>query len=189
MNSTNFYQISISGSIYDILNGPSALPVTFYNTSNFDNLELSDPSLLTGLNWMGHPEVGFWSGIDTNSIPEHDFTQNLNSSTELVPESGLVKVTYFLTERSDLEISGSVNSWQNQIRQTRDQYLQMTDFTQLSDVPISTGFKEEYRVFRQELREMFDDVGPTGTGLVWPDMPTGVPNIDLPPLPPFPPLV
>jgi len=59
----------------------------------------------------------------------------------------------------------------------------------LSDVPISTGFKEEYKVFRQELREMFDDVGPTGTGLVWPDMPTGVPNIDLPPLPPFPPLV
>jgi len=189
MSINNFYQISISGSDYTLFNGPLPLPVSLYQTSSFDALYYSNPQLLTGLGWMGHPEIGFWSGVEANPKPEYDYTQDLNITQDLVPESGAVKLTYYLTPKPDADISGSVSSWKDQIRTTRDEYLQLTDFTQLPDIPISTGMKEEYRVFREELRDMFDDVGPTGTGLVWPDMPTGATNIDLPPLPPFPPII
>lgn len=188
MSVNNFYQISISGSDYSLVNGPMPLPINLYQTSNFDALCSANKDLITGLGWMSHPEIGFWSGIEANAKPDYDFTQDLNITQDLVPESGAVKLTYYLTQKPDADISGSVLSWKDEIRVTRDEYLQLTDFTQLSDAPISTGLKEEYRVFREELRDMFDAVGPTGTGLVWPEMPTGATNIDLQPLPPFPPL-
>ena len=184
-----YFQIQITNDTYTISQGPlGGLPTCFGGISNFSSLEQNDPALLTGLEWAGMPEVGFWSGI-SSSAPTYDYTEYLVESYDLIPESGAVSIHYEIQKLNDIEISGKVNAWQSQIKLTRDQHLQLTDFTQLPDAPISTGFKEEYRVFREELREMFDDVGPTGTGLVWPDMPTGVPNIDLPPLPPFPPLV
>lgn len=184
-----YFQIQIIDDTYGITQGPlQGLPVCFGQISNFSSLEYTDPAALTGLAWAGMPEIGFWSGVSSGE-PYYDYTENVIETYDLVPESGAVWINYDVKKLPDVQISGKVTSWQNQIKQTRDQYLQLTDFTQLPDVPISTGFKEEYRVFREELRDMFNDVGPTGTGLVWPDMPTGVPNVNLPPLPPFPPLV
>ena len=126
MSINNFYQISISGSDYTLVNGPMLLPVNLYQTSSFDALYYSNPQLLTGLGWMGHPEMGFWSGVEANPKPEYDYTQNINITQDLVPESGAVKLTYYLTPKPDIDISGSVLSWKNQIRTTRDQYLQLT---------------------------------------------------------------
>jgi hypothetical protein len=67
---------------------------------------------------------------------------------------------------------------------TRDQYLLLTDFTQLSDAPISDTAKNDFRIFRQQLRSMLDitDI----TQAVWPTIPTSASNISLPPFPPMP---
>lgn len=187
-NMSQYFKISIIDNTYGIQQGPMILPLVFESISNFNSLEQNDPSSLTGLAWAGMPEIGFWSGVYSEK-PSYDYTENLIETYDLVPQSGAVSVNYEVKKLPDMQISGKVGSWQAQIKETRDEYLQLTDFTQLADVPISAEFKEEYRVFREQLRDMFNDVGPTGTGLVWPDMPTGVPNVNLPPLPPFPPLV
>ena len=173
MSINNFYQISISGNDYSLVNGPMALPINLYQTSSFDALNYSNPQLLTGLDWMGHPEMGFWSGVEENQKPEYDHTQELNIVKDLVPESGAVKLTYYLTPKPDADISDSILSWQNEIRAIRNQYLQMTDFTQLIDAPFTEEEKNQCRIFRQKLRDMFN-----GEVLVnelsWPSMPSAL---------------
>jgi hypothetical protein len=67
---------------------------------------------------------------------------------------------------------------------TRDQYLLLTDFTQLSDAPISDIAKNDFKTFRQQLRSMLDI--PDVTQAVWPTIPTSASNISLPPFPPMP---
>lgn len=184
-----YFKIDISGENYSIAEELNKLPYNFGATSNFEMLGETNPELVTGLAWANHPDVGFWSGVAENSIPDHDFTKKINEAKVLVPESGAVKVTYSLVDVPDSEISGKVSAWKDEIRATRDHYLQLTDFTQLADIPITSDIKEEYKVFRGELRDMFDGVPATGTGIAWPEMPTGAPNIHIDPLPPFPPLI
>ena len=66
----------------------------------------------------------------------------------------------------------------------RDQYLVITDFTQLSYSPISDAAKLDFKNFRQQLRTMLDI--PDITQAVWPTIPTSAPNITIPPFPPMP---
>jgi hypothetical protein len=66
----------------------------------------------------------------------------------------------------------------------RDQYLVITDFTQLSDAPISDAAKLDFKNFREQLRTMLDI--PDITQAVWPTIPTSAPNISIPPFPPMP---
>ena len=67
---------------------------------------------------------------------------------------------------------------------TRDQYLKLTDFTQIPDAPLSAEGKNDYLIFRQQLRNMFDV--PNLAIVNWPIIPTSAPNIIIPAFPPIP---
>ena len=62
-----------------------------------------------------------------------------------------------------------------------DKISVITDFTQLSDSPISDSSKLDFKIFRQELRVMLDV--PDVTKVVWPNIPTSASNINIPPFP------
>jgi hypothetical protein len=66
----------------------------------------------------------------------------------------------------------------------RDQYLKMTDFTQIPGVPISSDARADFASFRQQLRDLFDAADLST--VVWPTIPTSAPNISIPPFPPMP---
>lgn len=190
MNNKKYYHVTfLSGAAetgaYIADSRPMFLPAILGPVSSFNNIE--DNSLLTGLSWIDMPNEGYWEEIPSTP-PNVEYYEYLIADSDFVFESGCITTTYEVGTLNDEDIIAKVSGWKDEIRVTRDKYLQLTDFTQLPDIPISTGMKEEYKVFREELREMFDGIGPSGTGLVWPDMPTGATNIDLPPLPPIPPL-
>ena len=191
MNLNNYFHVSyVSGAnetgAYVVDSTPSMLPESLGAVSSFYNIE--DKNLLTGLSWINMPNEGYWQQIDKNNKPSIEYHQYLIENHEFIFESGAVNVTYGFGTLNDEDIIAKVSGWKDQIRVTRNEYLSLTDFTQLSDSPISSGAKEEYRVFREGLRTMFDNVGPSGIDISWPTMPTGASNINLNPLPDFPPL-
>lgn len=60
-----------------------------------------------------------------------------------------------------------------EIRTQRDRLLSETDWTQVLDAPISTKCREEFRVYRQELRDVTEQEG-FPTNVAWPEMPVVV---------------
>ena len=191
MNNNNYYHVTFVSGIAEtgayIVDSPaSKLPNSLGPVSSFNNIE--DHSLLTGLAWAGKPNEGYWRQETASDEPHIEHHQYLSEIHTFVFESGCINVSYDVGSLSNEDVVAKTSAWKDQIRFTRNEYLSLTDFTQLSDSPISSEIKEEYRVFREGLRTMFDDIEPTGTGLAWPAMPTGAANINLQPLPPFPPL-
>lgn len=57
----------------------------------------------------------------------------------------------------------------NDLRAQRDVLLAQTDWTQLADVPLSDDLKQQYKVYRQALRDLPETA--TYDNLVWPEKP------------------
>ena len=56
-------------------------------------------------------------------------------------------------------------------RTQRDKLLAATDWTQVLDAPIDTDTREEYRAYRQALRDLPEQDGFPGT-ITWPELPS-----------------
>ena len=94
-------------------------------------------------------------------------------------------LSYNIITLTEQEYNSRIKSLEAQIRTTRDNYLKLTDFTQLADAPITDIAKEDYKVFRQQLRDILNNVTDPSK-VVWPPIPTSAPNIEIPPFPPVP---
>jgi len=70
-------------------------------------------------------------------------------------------------EKSVIESEKVIKRWID-VRHNRTQYLIMTDWTQLPDVPES--IKAKYTVYRQQLRDITKETDPFN--LNWPEYPT-----------------
>jgi hypothetical protein len=154
-----------------IVSTPAQLPNNYKNISNL--FALSDEQL-SDLSWSGNNE-GFWI---VNSDPFPTINIHLNTQNKTCQES------YTVVDITPSEEEIRINRIKSSIRMTRDQYLLLTDFTQLSDAPISDTAKNDFKTFRQQLRSMLDI--PDITQAVWPTIPTSAANISLPPFPPMP---
>jgi len=62
------------------------------------------------------------------------------------------------------------NAWL-EVRARRDQLLDSSDWAILVDSPLDDPEKATWTVYRQALRDIPQDY-PTGSGIVWPELPT-----------------
>jgi len=159
----------------------TGLPGSYKNISNFYCLPADQ---VTDLTWAGYPGEGFWLA-NIESKPDYSINEKLERV--LTPNIGdkTVLITYTKATLTPSEYQQRIDSLEAQVRVIRDDYLRLTDFTQLSDAPISSEAKADFIVFRQQLRNIL--VGVTDpTTIVWPPIPTSAPNITIPPFPPVP---
>jgi len=168
---------------FTIINGPDYLPQTFGPTSGFNNLETNAPELLPDLSWQENSDLGFWLAVFDDK-PICNIDQKITENYVINSNTKTCRVSYTVESISPSESDIRIENFKQQIRFTRDKYLSLTDFTQLSDAPILEVAKNDFRIFRQELRTMLDI--PDITQAVWPTIPTSAPNISLPPFPPMP---
>ena len=167
------YVLVVNG---EIVSSPMSIPENYKNISNF--YALSD-EYLVDLSWSGN-EGGFWL-INSDVMPTIDITQNIESKYSLNIVNKTCRESFVITNASPEEQEIRKNRIKSRIRMIRDQYLVITDFTQLSDSPISDSSKLDFKIFRQELRVMLDV--PDVTKVVWPNIPTSASNINIPPFP------
>ena len=160
----------------EIVSSPAPIPQNYKNISNF--YALSD-EYLADLSWSGN-EGGFWL-VNSDVMPTIDITQNIASKYSLNIVNKTCRESFVITNASPEEQEIRKNRIKSRIRMIRDQYLVITDFTQLSDSPISDSSKLDFKIFRQELRVMLDV--PDVTKVVWPNIPTSASNINIPPFP------
>ena len=173
----------LSDNTYTIINGPNRLPESFGSTSGFNNLETSAPELLPDLTWQDNPDLGFWLAVFDNK-PTININQKLIENYTVDASTKTCKVYYTIQDIESSEVNIRTTQLKQNIRMIRDKYLLITDFTQLSDAPISDAAKLDFKNFRQQLRTMLDI--PDITQAVWPTIPTSAPNITIPPFPPMP---
>lgn len=162
-----------------IVSTPAQLPNNYKNISNL--FALSDEQL-SDLSWSGNNE-GFWI-VNSDPFPTINIHQKIETSWTLDIQNKTCQESYTVVDITPSEEEIRINRIKSSIRITRDQYLLLTDFTQLSDAPISDTAKNDFRIFRQQLRSMLDI--PDITQAVWPTIPTSASNISLPPFPPMP---
>ena len=162
-----------------IVSTPAPLPISYKNISNI--FVLPDDKL-ADLSWSGNNE-GFWV-VNSDPFPTINIHQKIETSWTLNIQNKTCQESYTVVDVTPSEEEIRINRIKSSIRMTRDQYLLLTDFTQLSDVPISDVAKNDFKTFRQQLRSMLDI--PDITQAVWPTIPTSAPNISLPPFPPMP---
>jgi len=163
----------------EIVSTPAPLPANYKNISNL--FALSDDQL-SDLSWSGNNE-GFWV-VNSDPLPTITIEQKIDTSYSLNTINKTCHRSYTVVNVTPSEEEIRKNKIKSDIRMIRDQYLLITDFTQLSDAPISDAAKLDFRNFRQQLRVMLDI--PDITQAVWPTIPTSAPNITIPPFPPMP---
>lgn len=163
----------------EIVSTPAPLPNNYKNISNL--FALSDDQL-SDLSWSGNNE-GFWV-VNSDPLPTITIEQKIDTSYSLNTINKTCHRSYTVVNVTPSEEEVRKNRIKSDIRMIRDQYLLITDFTQLSDAPISDAAKLDFRNFRQQLRVMLDI--PDITQAVWPTIPTSAPNITIPPFPPMP---
>ena len=163
--------------------GPTFLPENFGITSGFNNLETNDPNLLLDLSWTGYPDYAFWKFVDQTK-PPCSVNQKIKSQISLDQTNKVVNIQYSVVDLDATDIETLNNIFIESATPTRDQYLKMTDFTQIPDVPISSDARADFALFRQQLRSMFEATDLAT--VVWPTIPTSAPNIVIPPFPPIP---
>ena len=183
MNQYFYIKFNIETQSYEMQAGPIFLPENFGITSGFNNLEINDPSLLLDLSWAGYPNYAFWKFVDQTK-PPCSVHQKIKPLNILDLEYKQVKAEYSVADLDQTDIENLNSIFISSVTPARDQYLKLTDFTQIPDAPLSAEAKNDYLIFRQQLRNMFD--APDLSIVVWPQIPTSAPNIVLPPLPPIP---
>jgi len=162
-----------------IVSSPAPLPISYKNISNI--FVLPDDKL-ADLSWSGNDE-GFWV-VNSDPLPTINIQQKIETSYSLNIENKTCHESFTVVDVTPSEEEIRKNRIETSIRMIRDQYLVITDFTQLSDSPISDAAKLDFKNFRQQLRTMLDI--PDITQAVWPTIPTSAPNISIPPFPPMP---
>jgi len=183
MNQYYYMKWDDASQSYQIQYGPTFLPENFGITSGFNNIEISNPELLLDLSWTGMNGYAFWKFIDV-AKPVCAVNQKIKSQISLDQTHKVVNIQYFLADLDEADIETLNKIFIANVTPIRDQYLKMTDFTQIPDVPISSDARADFASFRQQLRDLFD-VADLST-VVWPTIPTSAPNISIPPFPPMP---
>lgn len=138
-----------------IIDGPRLLPINWENVSNFNVL---DDNLLKEYGWFPYT----FQSVEL----AHDETYN---GTNLVIGQNEVIEYQLKRPKTQSEINiDDLNLWGN-IRSRRDIELKESDWTQLPDSPLSSDKKNEWRVYRQELRDITNQSDPKD--IIWPTKP------------------
>jgi len=130
--------------------------------------------------YSDNPNTSFPSNMDTASLQEWgvyevsntpkptNYTKDVSEGTpELV--SGSYQQVWVETDKSDSDISSSIELKWAEIREQRNVLLSDSDWTQFQDSPITGSKLTEYQTYRQELRDITTNENPFT--LTWPTKP------------------
>lgn len=140
-----------------------AFPLSISDVKHmFPNISFTDESLLTG-----EPELGVLP-VSATPRPECPHTQNANGdSCEKI--DGVWVQTWTLTDASEEEVATRVHTQWAEIRSTRNNHLNNSDWTQLPDAPLSNVEMQEWGSYRQALRDITSQSDPFN--IQWPRRP------------------
>lgn len=140
----------------NIIGYPRKLPTVFADVSNFHVL---DNERLRSYGWY---PVRF--------VPAQKDSMTVVTGQLFVVE-GIEVVQYEqVRQKTQDEITLELNQYWDVVRMRRNTLLQESDWTQLQDVPLSAEKKQEWVIYRQQLR----DITATYTNpyeIIWPSLP------------------
>jgi hypothetical protein len=102
--------------------------------------------------------------IEYVNVNYDEMVSNTIPNNSSIPED----IAVLTTEELQSKI---LESHKNFIRQERDKRLAECDWTQVVDVPLSAEKKEEWRVYRQQLRDFISTITEVGVEINWPNKP------------------
>lgn len=143
----------VEGGVVKESNRP--LPISWANISNFN---LLDDETLKQYGWFPYRFVP--AQFQTDEI--------VDSSYFSVEENEVVEYQTKRKLTNDDMWEQTQNAWGN-IRSRRNIELVESDWTQLSDTPFTTEEKEEWRLYRQALRDI--TLQPDPFNIIWPVKP------------------
>ena len=125
------------------------------NTSFFDVIPIE-----TLLNYNVHVVYPVGRGSD--------YTKNYTEGTpQLI--NGQYFQNWIVTDATQEEIDQRLDSQWIQVRSIRNQYLSECDWTQLPDSPLTSEKKQEWVVYREQLRDV--TLQPDPFNITWPTKP------------------
>lgn len=153
-----------------IISPASILPDTYKHISNLQTIAENDPELLKDLTWADLPEEGFWEAI-YGEQPELGINQVYDQTVSVDPILKVVNVTLTVVQapEGNVDPRDTLALIKQDVGRYRDEYLFLTDYTQLPDAPFTDDEKAQFATYRQQLRDMFDvdDVN----DIAWPTKP------------------
>lgn len=138
-----------------VIDGPIMLPINWGNISNFNVL---DVITLKSFGWYPHRFV-------EATLGEND---KITGSYFVIGEDEVVEYQT-VALKSESEIQDLINQKWINIRSQRVIYLKESDWTQLVDVALSDEKKEEWKIYRQALRDITNFESPDQ--VIWPTKP------------------
>ena len=128
------------------------LPINWKNVSNFN---LLDETTLKSYGWFPYR-------FEPATIPSNCIGNG--SSFEITDDE--VIETQLYREKSQSEIDSELNSLWSNIRYRRNAELKECDWTQIPDSPLSEELKDEWKTYRQLLRDITLQTDPYN--IIWP---------------------
>lgn len=138
-----------------VIEGPVMLPINWNNISNFNVL---DNITLKSYGWYPYRFV---------EIPLND-DEVYDGSYYVIEENEIVEYQR-KRQKTQEEIQSEINGRWDNIRSRRNILLGESDWTQLADVSLSDEKKEEWRLYRQSLRDITNFDSPDH--VIWPNKP------------------
>jgi hypothetical protein len=132
------------------------LPGSWLNISNLDALTQEQ---LSDLSWSGNAGVKFYL-VEEATRPQHNPLYKINDPEYTIDDDNHKVIQSYSTTPVSTEIAWEI------IRQQRNNKLYQSDWTQLEDAPLSTAQKDEYKIYRQALRDITTQNDPFS--IVWP---------------------
>lgn len=138
-----------------VLGESRELPTSWKNISNFNVL---DQITLKEYGWYPYRFVNI-------EIPEGYKADG--SYIEILENEVVEYQTKRLKTKDDIDTENK-NQWES-VRAKRNIELAESDWTQIPDSPLSNELKEEWRIYRQELRDITNYEDPWS--VIWPEKP------------------
>ena len=140
------------------------LPAAWRNISGLCNLPDDE---LADLGWSGNGGCAFYPVVE-GAQPSHDpKTQTLTYQDTVDPDAKVVNKTWSAVSYSQDQIDAE---WAR-VRSNRNSRLRASDFTQLTDAPLTVEKKTESLSYRQALRDLPQNtVNPFD--VTWPTQPS-----------------
>lgn len=142
----------------EIKSHPRQLPESWGNISNFHAF---DPETILSYGWYPH-----------TFIEATPFNNCIISGSYFVIEEKEVIEYQTLREKTQEEIDAEIESKWMSIRIQRNKLLIDCDWTQLPDSPLTIEKKEEWVIYRQQLRDITNYTSPDD--VIWPIPPGSI---------------
>lgn len=137
-----------------------SLPQCWNNISNFHILSDNE---LQDLSWSGNSGFKFYKFIE-NPKPEKVKLYDIFGPNYIIDDENKIVQTEWKLEKKSPEVAWNI------IRTDRNKKLSNLDWTQILDSPLNEQKRAEFKIYRQNLRDITNQKDPFN--ITWPIEPT-----------------